>query len=124
MQQSWAQSQQDQLTSPEGPALPAAQRQQLIQQAQQALLQAQQALLQMQQHKASIEAVATSSPPESQQQPEQSPPQAASLSDDKIHADLQQNFLQMTRETAGAQAPKVAQKTLAGSLQSAQQKLG
>ena len=124
MHQSLAHSQQEQLTPAEGPELPVAQRQQLIQQAQQALLQAQHALLQMQQLQASIEAVATSEPSESQQQPEQSPPQAASAADKGIHADLQHNFLKMTRETAGAQAPKVAQKTLADSLHRAEQKLG
>ena len=124
MHQSLAHTQQDQQTPTEGPALPVAQRQQLIQQAQQALLQAQHALLQMQQLQASIEAVATEGTPESQQQPEPSPVQAASAADNKIHADLQNNFLQMTRETAGAQAPKVAQKTLADSLHRAQQKLG
>eukprot|EP00891_Asterochloris_glomerata_P003097 jgi/Astpho2/3097/fgenesh1_pg.00051_%23_75_t len=78
----------------------------------------------MQQLQASIEAVSESCPPESQQQPEQSPPQAASAADNEIHANLRDNFLQMTRETAGAQAPKLAQKTLAGSLHRAQQKLG
>ena len=124
MHQSLAHSQQDQLTPTEGPALPVAQRQQLIQQAQQALLQAQHALLQMQQLQASIEAVATGDPQESQPQPEQSPLQAASAADHEIHANLQRNFLHMTRETAGAQAPKVAQKTLADSLHRAQQILG